>query len=408
MTHTYQLTAKHANALLLAAQGLLTPPNRAATSDDLLATIRQMSALQIDTIHVIARSPYFVLWSRLGDYQPRWLDELLADRKLFEYWSHEACFLPIEDYPLYRALMLSGQSRGWKHAHNWMETHREQVDQLLSVLHARGTVRSADFARTDGQASGWWNWKFEKHALEMLFMAGEVMIDHRENFQRIYAPRDRVLPNWRDDYTPQIDVARRELALRAVKALGLTTARWVADYFRTNQRDTQVAIQQLLNEGQLQRVAIHGWNEPALLHPDHLPLVEAIADGNVTPSVTTLLSPFDPIVWDRARALAMFGFDYRIECYTPAEKRRYGYFVLPILRRGELIGRCDLKAHRKEQIMEVKALYLEPSAALDDSVAADVAGALQRCANWHNTPEVRITTAEPAEFGLLVQRALSL
>ena len=153
-------------------------------------------------------------------------------------------------------------------------------------------------------------------------------------------------------------------------------------------------------------VSSEGWQQPAYIHPDNLALAEAAASGALVPELTTLLSPFDPLVWDRARALAMFNFDYRIECYTPAPKRRYGYFTLPILRRGQLIGRLDPKAHRKEGRFEVKALHLEPGIPASDELAHDLAGALRDCASWHETPLVDVRWSDPPELAALVQRAL--
>src|SRR5437763_6545766 len=228
---TIELTQTEARTLLLAAQGLHQLPDHPATKADVLATIQRMNSLQIDTIHVVARSPYLVLWSRLGAYQPRWLDEWLAEGKLFEYWSHAACFLPIEDYPLYRNRMLNAECMGWKYSRAWVKAHQKEVKGLLAFIREHGPVRSSDFARTDGKAGGWWEWKTEKRALEMLFTAGELMIARRHNFQRIYDLREHVLPTWHDDKLPPVEEARRVLALKAVRALGVTTARWVADYF---------------------------------------------------------------------------------------------------------------------------------------------------------------------------------
>jgi uncharacterized protein YcaQ len=267
-------------------------------------------------------------------------------------------------------------------------------------------VRSSDFVRTDGQKGAWWNWKAEKMGLEMLFMAGELMIVRRQNFQRIYDLRERVMPGWSDEQAPDVAVARRELALRAVRALGITQARWVADYFRTRKPATHQALQELAATGQILPISVEGWKEPGYIHPERLALAEQAAAGKLRPTLTTLLSPFDPLVWDRARALELFGFDYRIECYTPAPKRRYGYFTLPILRRGELVGRLDPKAHRKEGIFEVKALHLEPGVRPTQALAADIAAALRDCAAWHKTPEVRIGTCDPPEFAGLLQTAL--
>jgi uncharacterized protein YcaQ len=395
-----------AQALMVAAQGLDRRPERVASKDDLLGTIRRMGVLQIDTIHVVARSPYLVLWSRLGAYPQEWLTDLLSERALFEYWAHEACFLPIESYPLFRHRMLDAANMGWKYAREWAANNRDALDRVLAHVREYGPVRSADFERTDGQAGGWWEWKPEKRALETLFTSGELMIARRHNFQRIYDLRERILPEWDDAQVPPIEQVRRTLALQAVRALGVTTARWVADYFRTSQRDTAPLLPALAAEGALSEVTVEGWQSPGYIHPDNLALAEAAAAGTLTPELTTLLSPFDPLVWDRARALAMFGFDYRIECYTPAPKRRYGYFTLPILRRGQLIGRLDPKAHRKEGRFEIKALHLEPGIRVTGELAADIAGALHDCATWHATPTVEVRWSDPPSLAPLVQRAV--
>ena len=395
-----------AQALMVAAQGLHRRPDDAASKADLLATIRRMGVLQIDTIHVVARSPYLVLWSRLGAYPQEWLTDLLAEGALFEYWAHEACFLPIESFALFRHRMLDAASMGWKYSQEWAARNGDALERVLAHVREHGSVRAADFERTAGQAGGWWEWKPEKRALETLFTSGELMIARRHNFQRIYDLRERIMPDWDDARVPPIELVRRTLALQAVRALGISTARWVADYFRTSQRDTVPLPSALADEGALIEVTVEGWQSPAYIHPDNLALAEAAAAGTLTPELTTLLSPFDPLVWDRARALAMFGFDYRIECYTPAPKRRYGYFTLPILRRGQLIGRLDPKAHRKEGRFEVKALHLEPGVRVTGALVADIAGALHECAAWHATPTVEVRWSDPPSLAPLVQRAV--
>jgi hypothetical protein len=401
-----KLSEEQARALMVSAQGLDARPPKAASRRDVLAAIRRMGALQIDTIQVVARSPYLVLWSRLGDYEPRWLDELLAAGRIFEYWSHEACFLPAEDYPLYRRRMLDANSHGWHYSAAWVERHRLEVERLLEHVRKRGPVRSSDFARDDGKAGGWWEWKTEKRALEMLFTAGELMIAGRHNFQRIYDLRERVRPDWDDSRLPSVEEVRRTLALRAVRALGITTARWVADYFRTEKRDTGRAVAELAEAGALLSVGVEGWKETALVHPDHAKKLRAAAAGKLSPKLTTLLSPFDPLVWDRARARQAFGFEYRLECYTPAPKRRHGYFVLPVLRRGELVARLDAKAHRREGVFEVRSLYVEPGVEVDEHFAADVAAAIVECARWHRTPRVRIERTDPAKARAVLRAAL--
>jgi uncharacterized protein YcaQ len=403
-----ELSHAEAQAVMIAAQGLGRRPRRVANKSDVLQMIRRMSVLQIDTIHIVARSPYLVLWSRLGDYEPAWLGELLAEGKLFEYWSHEACFLPVEDFPLYRHRMIDAGSMGWKYSHEWINAHRKEVRRLLAHIREHGPVRSSDFVRTDGKAGGWWEWKPEKRALEMLFTAGELMIARRHNFQRIYDLRERVLPSWDDSNLQSAKEAGRALVLKAVRALGISKARWVSDYFRTQKRETSATTLALADEGLLLRAKVAGWEEEAYFHPDNRKLVEQAMNRSLQPETTTLLSPFDPLVWDRARAREMFGFDYRLECYTPAPKRRYGYFTLPILHKDKLIGRLDPKAHRKEGLFEVKSLHLEPDAVINDELIAGIASALRECAAWHKTPRVVLSQSAPTKVTSLVRRALKL
>ncbi|MFC5479200.1 winged helix-turn-helix domain-containing protein [Massilia suwonensis] len=395
------LSISGARALHLAAQGLLQPRRRKATKADVLDTIRRMGVLQIDTINVVARSPYLVLWSRLGDYPSEWLEELLAEGKLFEYWAHEACFIPREDYGLYRHRMLDPSAMGWKYSATWMRERAGEVAALLAHIRTNGPVRSSDFERSDGKAGakaeGWWDWKPEKRSLEVLFTSGALMIARRHNFQRVYDLAERVHPEWDDVHMPALPDVQQTFAMRAVKALGLARAAWVPDYHRT--RRPHVDLGKLADEGVLLRARVAGWDDPVYIHPEHAELARQAADGALTPSLTTILSPFDPVVWDRRRALELFGFDYRLECYTPAAKRRYGYFTLPVLRRGALVARIDAKAHRREGVFEVKALFFEPGVRASDALLRDVAGALQRCARWHGCPRVRILRSEPAELG---------
>ena len=402
------LTRPGARALMLAAQGLLQPPDHSATKADVLAAIRHMAILQIDTIHVVARSPYLVLWSRLGNYEPRWLDELLDDQAIFEYWAHEASFLPIEDYPLYRRLMSDGKSRSWAFVRRWIEENQPVVTRMQAYVQEHGEVMSSDFARTDGQKGTWWNWKAEKIALEMLYTTGDLMIARRKNFQRVYDLRERVLPHWDDAQMPPLDQVYRAFALATVRALGVTTPRWLADYFRVKNQNSARMLAQLAEEGELVPATIEGFSEPGYVHRDNVALLDQAAAGALVPTYTTLLSPFDPLVWDRRRALELFDFDYRIECYTPAPKRRYGYFTLPILWRGALVGRLDAKAHRKDGMFEVKALHFEPGQLLTEELVADIGVALRACAAWHATPAVAIRWSDPPEAAALVQQAANV
>lgn len=396
MTSELSLTTRQARALHLAAQGLLSPPARRATKEDVHLAISRMALLQIDTIHVVARSPYLVLFSRLGPYEPRWLDELLASARVFECWAHEACFAPMEDYALHRRSLETRDHWFVNRARELARRDAKAMRALLAHVGEKGPVKAADFERAKGARSGWWSWKKEKRWLEAWLALGELMIARRENFHRVYDLRSRVYPGADALELPSAQAAERALVERAVRALGVAQARWVNDYFRTRPRLAQRDLEPLAQDGTVVRAKVEGWKEAGFVHRDHLALARSIAAGEVRATYTALLSPFDPVVWDRERARTMFGFDYRLECYLPAPKRTWGYFVLPILRRGELVGRLDAKAHRADGVFEVKALYLEAGARPGETLVRDIAKAIASCAEWHGTPKVRIGKAAPA------------
>jgi hypothetical protein len=219
------------------------------------------------------------------------------------------------------------------------------------------------------------------------------MVVRRENFQRVYGLRESVLPAWRDEHAPSLDDADDQMVAKTVKALGIVTTRWVADYYRLPVRRSMAALDRLIASQTVVPTAIDGLGE-AFVHVDNVRLARRIAAGKLKPTRTVLLSPFDPIVWHRLRAAELFDFDYRIECYTPAPKRAYGYFSLPILHRGNLVGRLDPKAHRARGEFEVKSLHLEPHFEPDDRFVEELAAALAEFAAWHKTPEVLISRVE--------------
>ncbi|TDR77785.1 winged helix-turn-helix domain-containing protein [Paludibacterium purpuratum] len=396
MPHPH-LSIQDARHLHLAAQGLLRAPRRKAGKADVLAAIQRMALLQIDTISVVARSPYLVLYSRLGSYDPAWLDAWLAEGALFEYWAHEACFVPADDYRLLRHRMLDPSAMGWKYPERWLGQHRQEIEALLDYVREHGPVRSADFARQHGKGNGWWDWKPEKRHLEVLFTLGRLMVKERRNFQRVYDLAERVRPGWDDARDlPDTDDARRIMVRNSCRALGVVKAGWIADYYRLKRGRYDALLHEMADLGELIPVRIEGWKHDAFVHADlQNELVQAQA-GKLTAGTTAILSPFDPVVWDRKRALELFGFDYRIECYTPAPKRQYGYFVLPILQRGKLVGRLDAKAHRQQGQFEIKALYLEPGVRPSARLANDLATTLVKLAAWHGTPMLQWGKLPPA------------
>jgi len=389
------LSMPAARALLLAAQGIEPGPATRATRASVLKSIRRMGQLQIDTISVANRTLYLVLHSRIGDFQTKWLEQLLASGKIFEAWSHEACFLPSEDYPFAAARF--DEEKPWKKRYRaFVDEHRATADELIERIRATGPVRSADFEREEPRSGGWWNQrKHEKLVLEGLFADGTVMVVRRDNFQRVYGLREMVLPDWENHHAASLNSADDFMVSRTIEALGITTARWIADYYRMPVARANMALTRLLDSGDVVESAIEGLGK-AYVHRTNLALATKAAKGKLKPQRTVLLSPFDPIVWHRQRASELFGFDYRIECYTPAEKRVYGYFTLPILHRGVLVGRLDPKAHRSAGYFEVKSLHLEPGFEPSDCFVSELAGTLTGFASWHGTPEVRIAGTNPS------------
>ena len=402
------LELDQARKLHLAAQGLLQRPAGPATPAALRRCIARMGLLQIDTIHVVARSPYLVLFSRLGDYAPAWLDQALERGHLFETWAHEACFAPVQDVALHRSY--NGSTRRHWGLSSAKESHvgqRANLDRLLAHIKERGPVKSADFERTDDRrGGGWWGWKDEKLWLEALFARGELMVARRDKFQRIYDLAHRVCPQIEGMELPDATTVQQTFTERAVAALGITQARWVHDYFRTKPRLKDADLQALVAAGRLEQVQVEQWAAPAYVHRSNLRLLRLAQQGRLEASNSTLLSPFDPVVWDRERASVMFNFDYRIECYTPQHKRVHGYFVLPVLHQGELVARLDAKAHRSQGIFEVKALYLEPTAKADADLIRGLALAIRQCAQWHEAPKVQLVWTAPQRLAAALRRAL--
>jgi uncharacterized protein YcaQ len=404
------LSRRSAQLLHLAAQGLLRRPTRKAKQTDIPTTIAQMGMLQIDTINVVARSPYMVLFSRLGAYRNDWLDEALAKGEIAECWAHEASFVPSSEYRFHRDYR-SGRGGHW--AHKSAERTRAEagadMDRLLERIRREGPLRAADFERDAPASKGWWGWKPEKRWLEAWFALGALMVTRRERFQRVYDLAERVTAGWA--VRPAVGTleeaqVRRYFILQSVRALGIAKARWIADYFRLRPRVTAAELAPLVAEGLLIEVAVDGWDETAYVHSDHAPLLEAATGNLLRATRTTLLSPFDPVVWDRARAMDLFGFEYTLECYTPAAKRSYGYYVLPVLHRGRLVGRLDAKAHRQEGLFEVIGVWLEAEVSASPGLVEGMAAAIKECAAWHGTPRIAVRLSQPRGLARLIGSAL--
>lgn len=395
-----------ARCLHLAAQGLLQPSRRQARRADLVSAIERMRLLQIDSIHVVARSQHLVLRARIGDYPMEWLDAALADGQLAECWVHEACLVPAADIGLHRAWLGKRESHwSFRRAALTCYQHPHEMKKLLTRIQTGGPVSAADFARSPRRPdsrSGWWDWKPEKRWLEAWFVLGELMVARRENFQRVYDLAANVLARLDPPFVPMAETSvqdlRQHFIVDAVRALGVTQASWIADYHRLRPPVIERELIPLVDRGVLIRVQVQGWPKPGYVHRDHAEVLERALRGRLRATHTVLLSPFDPLVWDRKRARYMFGFSYTLECYTPADRRRYGYFVLPILHCGRLVGRLDAKAYRRQGFFAVNALFLEDGVALTPRLLNALAAELGAMARWHGTPEIRVGSTQPPEL----------
>lgn len=385
-----QLSITAARHLHLAAQGLLQKPSRRAKPEDILSTIRRMSLLQIDTINIVARSPYLVLFSRLGAFEPRWLDDALRNGELMEYWAHEACFLPRSDFALVRHRMLAPEKMGWKYRQAWMQEHAAEIEQLIAHIQENGPVRSADFEHPRKGTSGWWEWKPHKRHLEGLFTSGKVMVIERRNFQRVYDLTHRVMPHWDDERDLLTQEAAEAIMLEnSARSLGIFRTQWLADYYRLRQPVLKPLLDMWQHELRVIPVTVETLGE-MWLHADLLPLLPQALEGKLQATHSAVLSPFDPVVWDRKRAEQLFDFSYRLECYTPAPKRQYGYFVLPLLHKGQLVGRMDAKMHRKTGTLEIIALYLQEGVRVTASLEKGLTSAISEFARWQGADDVTL------------------
>lgn len=308
-------------------------------------------------------------------------------RRFFEYWAHEASLLPIDYHPLLRWRMENAE-RGvgvWRRLIPYAGERRGEAQALLSRIAADGPLAASDVAGSRGR-KGMWEWSDAKNALEWLFWAGLVTSTHRRgSFERVYDLPERALPRAIVDApTPDAVDAKRQLIARSARALGIATAGDLRDYFRLSPDDARLPIEELVQHGEIIPLQVRGWSQPAYLHKD------AAAGRRL--SGQALLSPFDPLLWHRPRAQRLFGISYRLEIYTPAEKRVHGYYVLPFLMDGEVVARVDLKADRQASVLRVQRAHLESRA--PDRTAERLMGELQLAARWLNLSTVEIAVGD--------------
>ena len=373
-----QLTLAVARRIALAAQGFTDrAPTGLPDRRHLRRVLGRTQLLQIDSVNVFERAHYLPLFSRLGPYDKALVDRAAyRDRELFEYWGHEASLLPVAVHPLLRWRMARAEAleEGWGGPLRVMRERPEFVAEVLRRVEQEGPVTAGAMHGGATSSSPWWGWNDTKVALELLFWSGRVATATRRSFERVYDVTERVLPaEVLAVPTPSREDAQRELVRLAARAHGVATERDLRDYFRLRVEEARAAVVDLVEAGELLPVAVEGWRQPAYLWV-----------GTAVPRrvpASALLSPFDPLVWERSRASRLFGFDYRVEIYTPAAKRVHGYYVLPFLHDERLQARVDLKADRKAGVLRVLAAWLEPGSDPDE-IGPALTVQLRRAADW--------------------------
>ncbi len=379
LKNTLTLTKKQARRLALLSQGI---PNSgfARGLRGALEAVRHLGYVQIDTISVVERAHHHTLWNRVPHYRHRYLDKLIEQREIFEYWSHAAAYLPFEDFRFCLPRM-NAVKRGQVH---WYKKNPKLMKHVLERVKADGPLQAKDFEEHKSFNGGMWEKGPIKQAIGNLFMQGDLLITRRQNFQKVFDLAEHIIPPYVNTQAPSKNEYAHYLIERFLHAHGIAHV----SEFGYLRKGMGVAIKQAVNEkletGQLSQVKIYRQPEIFYVKSNY----EDILGQRLAQSRAKILSPFDNLVIQRKRIVRLFDFDYQLECYVPAKKRTHGYFVLPILWQGDLVARMDAKADRKKQLFIINNLILEPKLKRDQEFRQHFSKELKRFAEFNQCPEI--------------------
>lgn len=384
------LSIGEARRAALAAQQFLgrsgAPRNARALAD----VVGRLGVVQIDSVNVLIRSHYLPIFSRRGAYSCALLERTAYDQRLlFEYWGHEASFLPVELYPLFRWRMDDARSGvgTWGRLRRYATSHKSLVTAVLDQIRERGALGASELTDAGKSKGSWWGWSQGKEILEWLFWIGDVTTARRRNFERLYDLTERVLPeSVRALPVPSREQAQRELMSIGARAMGVATARDLRDYYRLPTKDAAARLSELVEQGQLLPVSVEGWKQQGYLHHEARIPRSAQAAG-----VAALLSPFDSLIWERQRTERLFDFHFRLEIYTPIHKRLHGYYVLPLLLGDRIVGRVDLKSDRQSGRLQVKGGSVEAGVTARQ-VVEPLARLLSELTQWLGLEKFAVTS----------------
>lgn len=412
-------------ALFLERQCLTRPRARRLTAARLVDFVTAVGGLQLDSINVVARAHYLTLFSRFGRYDPAALDRMVHRRRLlFEYWAHAACLIPVADFPAWRRVMLEYgyHARSWG---VWPKRHRKVLEAVVAAIEERGPLGSGDFEGRPKAlaAAGWWNWKPSTRALDYLWICGRTAVHSRRHFHKRFDLLERVFPELAAVEPISLPEFRRWHLTRSLAAMGVATEadlRMYLTFPRASHLDRKGTLRELLKTGEVVEVAVEhrdrGTAPRWFALADDLPALARAGRRRKASTGTTLLSPFDSFLWHRDRTRRLFGFEYTIEVYTPGPKRKHGYYSLPILHEGQLIGRVDAKTHREDEVLELRHAHFEPwvvagaappvgrGAPIDlEAAIAGLAGAAGDLARFVGAKRVTVSRTTPARLHPVVR-----
>lgn len=387
--------------IALSAQGLLQARPYGTGLKGAIRAINHIGYVQIDTISVVERAHHHVLYSRVPKFKPEMLNKLLLNKDIFEYWTHAAAFIPIEDFRFslpYKHAIKNGQ------VHWYKNPDKKLMRELLARIRSDGPLRSRDLETKSTKSTGWWDLKPAKKALEQLYMEGELMVSNREGFQKTYDLAERILPSGVDTEHPSVDEFASHIVNQQLRCHGLVSLKGFT-YLRKNTA-LRNAVKKLVNEqlaqGILEKLVLAS-GEQFIIRTGEFERPLTRLNNRLS-----ILSPFDNSVIQRDRLNALFQFDYQIECYVPANKRKYGYFNLPLLFRDSFIGRMDCKAHRKSRHLEIKTLHLEQHDFDDDFIITAFVDAITKFCDFQGCDSVSLTKAYPGNRAKRWQKAIAL
>ncbi len=403
-----------AAALFLERQHLVKPRSKRLTSATLTRFAEDVGGIQLDSINVLDRAHYLTVWSRFGPYDRAALDRLVEKKRvLFEYWAHAACLVPASHLPAWRRAMIDYRSRqtGWS---SWLKKNRKMIEGVESAIRERGPLGNSDFqgARPKGSNPGWWSWKPSTHAFHHLWMNGRLLVHSRKHFHKRFDLAERVLPQFEACEPLDADGFMRWHIRRSLHAMGAATETDLSRYltfprYVTPHRKRSLAA--MIAGGEVREIRIEGSRVRWLTLAADLDALVCAGRRRVASRGTTLLAPFDSFLWHRERTSRLFGFDYRIEVYTPGHQRVHGYYTLPLLHDSQLIGRVDAKQHRSERRLEVRNVHFEPWFANQlpppaatwgrvdrDAGLAGLAGALRSLAEFFEAERIDVGRTDPA------------